>query len=149
MTIDFDLRKSIVVTGTANYKLNPVLKLVDDATANSIIGTIELSALTGADCPDSDPSTGNAVYLYKDLNVIPDDVGSFGSEPVSSAMVAMNSISGAYEYELGFIPLGKYTLAFTCQANLDDPMTDDVIVFSKPVNLNLASMQTKIVRTFR
>ncbi|MBT8118147.1 MAG: DUF4382 domain-containing protein [Gammaproteobacteria bacterium] len=149
MTIDFDLRKSIVMTSTANYELNPVLKLVDDATANSIIGTVELSALTGTDCPDADPSTGNAIYLYKELNVTPDDVGSFGSEPVSSALVAMNNISGVYEYEFGFIPLGKYTLAFTCQADLDDPMNDDAIVFSKPVNLNLASMQTKIVRTFR
>jgi hypothetical protein len=149
MTIDFDLRRSIVMAGTANYKLKPVLKLVDDATANSIFGTVELSALTGIDCPDSDPSTGNAVYLYKELNVTPDDVGSFGSEPVASALVTMNSISGTYEYEFGFIPLGKYTLAFTCQANLDDPVADDAIVFSNPVNLNLASMQTKIVRTFR
>lgn len=149
MTIDFDLRKSIVMTGTANYKLKPVLKLVDNAAASSIKGTVELSALTGTDCPDSDPSTGNAVYLYSGLNVIPDDVGSFGIEPVASSLVTMNKITGIYEYEFGFIPIEKYTVAFTCQADLDDPMTDDVIVFSRPVNLNLASMQTKIVRTFR
>lgn len=73
MTIDFDLRKSIVMTGIADYKLKPVLKLVDDAAASSIIGTVELSVLTGPDCTDNDPSTGNAVYLYNNLNTTPDD----------------------------------------------------------------------------
>ena len=149
MTIDFDLRKSIVMTGTADYKLKPVLKLVNDALTNTITGTVEMSALTGPDCSDADPSTGNAVYLYNDLNVTPDDEGGFGIEPVSSAFVTLNDTTGIYEYSFGFIPLGKYTAAFTCQADLDNPATNDAIVFSEPINLNLASTETKIVRTIR
>lgn len=149
MTIDFDLRKSIVMTGTANFKLQPVLTLVDDSITNSISGTVEMSALTGPDCSDTDPSTGNAVYLYKDLIVTPDDVGSFGIEPVTSALVTLNNTTGIHEYSFGYIPLGKYTIAFTCQADFDDPATNDVIIFSKPVNINLASTQSNIVRAFR
>ena len=149
MTIDFDLRKSIVMTGVADYKLKPVLRLVDDAAASSIIGTVELSVLTGPDCTDSDPSTGSAVYLYNNLNTTPDDVGNFGFEPVASSLVSMNKTTGIYEYGFGFLPLGKYTAAFTCQADLDDPITNDDIVFSRPVNVVLPTTKTKTVRTFR
>ena len=142
MTIDFDLRKSIVMTDNGQYSLIPVLKLINDADSGSITGTVELSALTDPGCPDIDPATGNAIYLYDGFNVTPDDVGNTGAEPVASAMPAMNNATGEYEYSFGFIPLGKYTAAFTCQANLDDPLTDDAITFSKTNNINLSNTKT-------
>jgi hypothetical protein len=150
MTIDFDLRKSIVMTGVAQYTLIPVLRLVDDTAVGSIEGTIEVSALSDSDCPDADPSTGNAVYLYSGLNISPDDIDDIDPEPVASVIPTLNKLTGIFEYEFGFIPSGQYTAAFTCEANLDDPMTDDVIIFSRGVkNITLANTNKVSVNAFR
>ena len=149
MTIDFDLRKSIVMTGEELYKLKPVLKLVDDSAVSSISGTVQVSALIDSSCPDNDPSTGNAVYLYSGLNTTADDVDDIDPEPVASALLKLNNLTGIYEYEFGFVPLGEYTAAYTCQANLDDPEVDDVIIFSRGVNINLANTDKVVVKTFR
>lgn len=149
MTIDFDLRKSIVLTGSGKYILKPVLKLMDNAETASITGTVKISALTDSDCPDTDPATGNAVYLYEGLNITADDVDNVDAEPVASAIPALNNATGEYEYSLGFLPLGKYTAAFTCQAELDDPATDDAIIFSRPKNINLSRAGTVKTVTFR
>jgi hypothetical protein len=40
LTVDFDLSQSIVVTGSGNYKLKPVLHLVRTAEAATITGSI-------------------------------------------------------------------------------------------------------------
>jgi len=149
MTIDFDLRKSIVMTGEELYKLKPVLKLVDDSAVSSISGTVQVSALIDSACPDNDPSTGNAVYLYSGLNTTADDVDDIDPEPVASALLKLNNLTGIYEYDFGFVPLGKYTAAYTCQANLDDPEVDDVIIFSRGANINLANTDKVVVKTFR
>jgi hypothetical protein len=149
MTIDFDLRKSIVKTGVGDYNLIPVLKLVDDAETGSIVGTVDLSALTDTGCSDGDPSTGNAIYLYDGFNVTPDDVDNIDPEPVSSALLNLNDTTGEYEYSFGFTSLGKYTAAFTCQADFDNPVVDDVIVFSRAINVNLVDTNTPVVKTFR
>lgn len=149
MTIDFDLRKSIIATGSGYYSLKPVLRLVDNTAVSSINGTVQVSALTGSDCPDADPSTGNAVYLYDGLNVTPDDVDNIAPDPVASAIPTLNNITGIYEYDLGFVPLGKYTAAYTCEAGFDEPEIDNTIIFSKPVNVNLTSMTTLTLRTFK
>ncbi len=150
MTIDFDLRKSIVMTGVAQYTLRPVLRIVDDTAVGSIEGTIEVSALSDSDCPDADPSTGNAVYLYSGLNISPDDIDDIDPEPVASVIPTLNKLTGIFEYEFGFIPAGQYTAAFTCDADLDDPMTDDVIIFSRGVkNITLANTNKVSVNAFR
>jgi len=148
-TIDFDLRKSIVMTGTGDYKLKPVLKLVDDSTASTINGTVELTALTDASCPDNDPATGNAVYLFDGLNTSPDDVDNNGVEPVASALVELNNATGIYEYSFGFLEAGKYAAAYTCEAVLDDPTTDDDINFNRTANINLLGNSSKTVPAFK
>lgn len=139
MTIDFDLRKSIFQTPDGNYDLIPVLKLVNNNETGSIFGTAELSALTGPDCSDADPSTGNSVYLFNNFNVTPDDIDDIEPEAVASALVTLNNATGNYEYSFGFIPFGKYTAALTCQADLDNPATNDTITFSSTQNVNLTS----------
>lgn len=150
MTIDFDLRKSIVfLAGASEYMLKPVLKLVKDAETGTISGTVNPSTLVGSSCSDEFPSTFNAIYLYDNFNVTPDDIDNIDPEPVGSAVVTLNDATGEYEYSFGFIPLGKYTAVFTCQANLDDPETDDTIVFSNTRNVNLTNTTTLPPNTFR
>jgi len=144
MTIDFDLRKSITLTGSGKYELSPVLKLVNNAETGSLLGTVEPLAVIGPTCSDTDPSTGNVIYLYDGFDVIPDDIDNNDPEPVASAFVSLNDATGDYEYSFGFIPFGDYTAAFTCQADLDDLTSDDMIIFTGAQNITLTNTTSSV-----
>lgn len=121
-TIDFNLRKSVHLpeSGT-DYLLRPTLRIVDNVVVGAIAGTVD-SALITASC------TG-AVYVYAGSNVTPDDIDTILPDPVTTAMVKLDSTSGDYEYKAGFLEAGDYTVAFTCDAVQDDPGSDDALVF--------------------
>jgi hypothetical protein len=144
-TIDFDLRKSIIMNNPNDFQIQPVIKLVSNDKSGSIEGTVKLKTLTSSSCSDSDPSTGNAVYLYEGNKVTPDDIGGPGAEPVTSAFVKLNNLTGNYEYSFGFVPFGIYTIAFTCESDLDDQSTDDNINFSKTKNININNTRPVIL----
>ena len=144
-TIDIDLRKSIVMINPNDFQIQPVISLVSNDKSGSIEGTVKLTTLTSSSCSDSDPLTGNAVYLYEGKKVKPDDIGGTGAEPVTSALVKLNNSTGYYEYSFGFVPFGKYTAAFTCEADLDDQPTDDALNFSKTKNININSIKPIIL----
>ena len=132
-TIDFDLRRSIVVAGP-DYLFSPVLNLIDDSESGTIEGSINGDLLTDASCSDSDPTTGNAVYLFEGDDVVPDDIDNIAPNPYSSTIIELNASTGEYEYEFGFVPEGEYTLAFTCQSDLDDINSNDTILFNYIIN---------------
>jgi len=140
MMIDFDLRKSIIKAGF-KYQMKPVLRLVNVDNTGHITGSIDGTLLTACECSDKDPTTGNSVYLFTGHNVIPDDIDNKSPEPISSALVILNPLSGEYEYALGYIPFGDYTLAFTCQADQDDPKKNDNIIFSFIENVTVPVIQ--------
>ena len=144
-TIDFDLRKSIIATIPGEFEVKPVLNLVSDDKSGSITGIINPSVLTSTNCSDSDPTTGNAVYLYEGRNIQPDDIDGIDTEPFASTLVTLNRATGEYEYSFGFVPFGNYTAVFTCEADLDDPTADDSIDFSKTKNVNIFRTDTKIL----
>jgi len=138
-TIDFDLRKSVVMTGLNQYQLRPTLRLINNAVSATISGDVNASLLstTGDGCTDNDPLTGNAVYLFSNSDVIPDDIDNQPENPFSTALVTLNGNTGKYEYTLGFIPQGNYTISFTCQAENDNPVTSDSINFTGTTNISL------------
>ena len=139
-TIDFDLRKSIVnPTGQNGYLLKPVLRLVQNLNTGSISGTIQPSLLTGLNCSDNDPLTGNAVYVFSDANTIPDDIDDIAAEPLTTSLVSFDTTSGDYNYEIGFILEGSYTLAFTCSADLDDENDNANVVFDVVDNVTVTA----------
>lgn len=123
-TIDFDLRKSVRAPATPgnNYELRPSLRMVETEQAGHIAGTVS-AALAGVS------GCSGAVYVYVG-DVVPDDVGGSGAQPLSSALVRQDG-DGNYPYRLAFLPAGTYTVAFTCQAALDDPATNDDISFTR------------------
>lgn len=141
MMIDFDLRKSIIQSGK-KYQMKPVLRLINVDNTGHINGSVDMALLTASICSDTDPDTGNSVYLFAGNNVTPDDIDNKSPDPISSARVTLNPLSGKYEYTLGFIPFGDYTLAFTCQADQDDPKKNDIIVFSFIENVTVPETQT-------
>jgi hypothetical protein len=110
-TLDFDLRKSITVTGNGEYKLRPTIRIVDTTEAAFISGTIA-SGLCAAD-------DQLAVYVYEGDVSQPEDLGA-EAEPLATASVATD-----LTYTASFLAPGEYTLALTCDADLDDPEVDD------------------------
>ena len=143
-TIDFDLRKSVVLTGAGDYILKPTLRLINNATSATITGTVDASLLSTvtAGCSDDDPDTGNSVYLFENMDATPDDIDRQPENPISTSLVTLNT-SGEYTYTLGFIPEGEYSISFTCESDLDDPETNDAVVsFSGTSNIALTPGQT-------
>lgn len=136
LMIDFDLRKSVVLSNN-EYKLRPTLRMVDMSDVEHISGSIDAPFLGAPHCSDSDPNTGNAVYLFEGHDIAADDIDNHNPNPLSSAAVNLNPATGQYEYTLAFIPPGEYTLAFTCQADEDDPEDNDDIVFSYSENISV------------
>lgn len=137
LVLDFDLRRSITIAGNSgNYILKPVIRLINDADAGSIRGTVDSTLLSDITaCSDADPNTYNAVYAYTGHNVTPDDI-DLGSnqnvEPYATTSVAWDDTSMTYLYEIAFLPAGDYTVALTCNAdaeNLDDG-NDDLKFFN-------------------
>jgi len=80
------------------------------------------------------------VYLYEGFNVSPDDEGGAGPVPKMSAMVNFDKAISRFAYSFGYVPFGKYTAVFTCEADIDDPDVDDVINFSTTRNVNITSV---------
>lgn len=141
MTIDFDLRKSVVKVKASDttYHLKPVLRLVYNDNAGTIIGSIDAALTTGTDCSDQDPKTGNAVYVFSGFDAEVDDIDDVLPEPITTALMKLNKKTGLYDYEVGFLPQGNYTVAYTCMADLDNPEVDDAIVFQSTANVNVVA----------
>ncbi len=135
-TLDFDLRKSVHEPMDAgdSYKLRPTLRIVDNARVGAIAGAVD-AALVGAGCAP-------AVYVFAGSGVTPDDVDGAAPEPVSSAMPELNAGTGNYDYVVGFLSEGDYTVTFTCDADADDPATDDTLVFTGTQDATVVANET-------
>lgn len=71
----------------------------------------------------------NAVYIYSG-NVVPDDLGGAGAQPYTIIPVVQDSNACTWSYRLDSLPAGEYTLAFTNNAQSDNPAINDTILFS-------------------
>jgi hypothetical protein len=145
LTIDVDLRKALVKRssgpGSPYYMLRPSLRLVDNSETGTLTGTVSPALISDPDCTSDPVSGGNAVYVYRGATAIPgdiflDDNGSErprtdgASHPFTSANVTLDTSSGEWQYTVGFLPAGEYSVAFTCQALDDEPGSEDGIVFT-------------------
>jgi len=133
-TIDFDLRKSVHVTGTGDYMLRPTLRLADNTLAGAIAGTVNAALVPGGCTP--------AVYVFEGAGVTPDDIDGTPADP--SATVAVKLDGGVYKYKAAFLEAGSYTVAYTCQAALDDPAVNDALTFSGTATVAVAAKTTTV-----
>jgi hypothetical protein len=162
-TIDFVLHKGL--TKPANdkgyYLLRPAMRLLNNVEVGTIAGSVDSTVIASNACSGI---TGRKVYLYEgDLNEnaqLPDDfydpginAGSdvvdsdvSGQRPISSAEVSQND-TGAYTFEIGFVRATEagYSIAFTCQASLDEPESDDDISFTEVIPVDVTAGQTTTV----
>ncbi|WP_291319195.1 DUF4382 domain-containing protein [Desulfonatronospira sp.] len=129
-TIDFDLRKSVIdPQGHDDYFLKPTLRLVDNAEVGIIAGEVDSELI--------DPDGGNAVYVFEGHNAELHDIQGEETDPLTTATVSENNINGetVYKYRAAFLPPGDYTVAFTDQADEDNPEDDDDIDFHSSNNV--------------
>jgi hypothetical protein len=136
-TIDFDLRKSLVAPpgqrtpvstcdGQA-FLLKPALRMVDNLQVGAIGGVVDSSLIT-AQCASSTeaPYPGN-VYLFGPVaangTVVPDDHDGLEDDPNGADAIASAKVSkDDFSYTIGFVPVGNYVVAYTC--DLDDTALD-------------------------
>ncbi len=143
-TLEFDLNKAMTnPVGKAGYFLKPRgVRLVNNKEAGHIKGLVSESLLINNDCiPLADSSVSIAsVYLYEgsDLNseTLSDNGGSEENIPLASSAVNYESSETQYTFEIGFLNVGDYTLALSCDKQ-DEPEEDDKIEFIETQNVSL------------
>ena len=150
-TIDFNLRKSVVQppgqradAGTCNgqvYLLKPALRIVDNLQVGTISGTIDASLLSASSCVASTAKPGS-VYVFGPVTAtdpaptVPDDVdgnSADGADPITSALVSPDT----FKYTIGFVPVGRYVVAYTCDA--DDSTIDADAVPTPPATAEVVT----------
>src|SRR5579859_5908702 len=142
-TIDFDLRKAITCPpGQAPACiLKPVERLVDNTSVGNIQGQIT-SALPRGCTP--------GVYLYSGVVTKLEDLNSTApstdtNQPLASKVPVATS-APPYYYQFTFLPPGMYTVAFTCQAALDNPdQADPSVILATVATAAVSAGQTATV----
>jgi hypothetical protein len=139
-TIDFNLRKSVVqppgqrADATScngqTYLLKPVLRIVDNLQVGTITGTVDSNLLAIDSCVASVAKPGN-VYLFgpfasTDPVPVPDDEDGIAADPITTAVVSPDT----FQYTIGFVPAGRYVVAYTCDH--DDTLLDEDAVPAPP-----------------
>lgn len=138
--IDFDARKSVLLpsntTGT-DYRLEPEGRMAAILDSGNIIGIVPNSLITAGCTP--------AVYIFAGANATPTDIDNNSpqaTQPVTEETVTLNNNTGDYVFTGAFLPAGTYTLAFTCEAALDNPGTADNITFTFTGSVPVAAQTT-------
>ena len=136
-TIDFDLRRSIVLAN-GQYILKPVLRIMNNVDVGRITGSVSNTFTLGATAI-TDPACMPAAYVYAGAGVTPVDINPTSAvQPVVTATVRLDDSSGNYIYSAGFLAPGSYTVALVCAAG-DNPATADTLTFSTPKNATVTS----------
>lgn len=140
--IDWNAREGLVdPVGTAGYKLQPALRMIDMQQYGTLEGSIDATALLaysasdGSGCATGDPNVdvGNVVYIYAGSGATP------GTDtPVATADANPNADNTAYVYKTILSP-GQYTVAFTCQAELTTASPPGTPAFWTPVNATITN----------
>ena len=119
-TLVLDLRQSLTFNDDDDeYTLQPYLRAVGEGTSGEITGAVDITCPTGTSLAD-----GGAVYLFTGEDVEPDDRDGAGVEPFATTDV-FQTTDGSRAYGLRFLPEGDYTIAVTCEGDLESPDTDD------------------------
>jgi hypothetical protein len=135
-TIDFDLRQAITCPpGQAPACiLKPAQRLVENSMVGSIQGAVSATLVPNGCAP--------AVYLYGGTITAPEDMNSMApasdvNRPVGSKALVANSMP-PYYFQFTFLPPGSYTVALTCQADMDNADQADSAVTFSPVKTGIS-----------
>jgi len=140
ITLTLDLRQSLSLdSSTGVFTLTPFLRSVVTDEAGILEGTVSVTCGAGVSL-----AQGGTAYLYRGLGVVPDDRDGIGVEPYATAALSINTATGQFSYRLLDLPAGDYTLAVTCEGSLENPSTNDILVFhgTRNVRVDEAAVST-------
>ena len=142
LVIDLNTRFSLVDTGSGSFDLEPMVRALRPASGGTATGLVGAAFVEGTACAQGRAfGTGVAVYAFSGSGVTPADyIGQ--SNLIAADDVEPDAASGAYRYELHFLPAGSYTLALTCEADADEPDTDDAVDFTSSFNVSVPANDT-------
>lgn len=155
-TLEFDLNKAMTnPVGQAGYFLKPRgVRLVNNNDAGHVEGVVSESVLINNQCtPLSDISESVvSIYLYEGadlaLETLEDNGGNENANlPYTSAAVTFNSELTSYNFAIGFIKAGDYTIALSCDTD-DDPEVDDGVSFIISQNVTVLAERTPLQVNF-
>jgi hypothetical protein len=140
--IDFDARKSVLppAASSTDYRLQPLGRMIAETSAGNILGTVSGTLITAGCAP--------AVYVFAGIDGNPGDINNTASvdtQPVTESAVTLDNGTGQYGFTAAYLPAGQYTVAFTCQADQDNPAAADNIVFTFTGSLWVSAGQTSKV----
>lgn len=107
------------------YTLDPLIRAMERNDAASVGGTIAPALLTDPSCALIGARA--AVYAFEGADVTPDERDGDASEPLAVSELTDQG-AGPASYTLDYLPPGTYTLALTCEAQLENgalPAADD------------------------
>ena len=148
LMLDVDLRRAITQPQSANhYLLRPAMRLLDLSETGTITGTVADALVNDDSCTaDMNSGAGNVVYLYEGANREPGDVyldengePLLPDSPLATANVRQDD--GTWQFVIGFVSAGEYTVAFSCQGLDDDPQEEDEILFADTRNVTVEADQ--------
>ena len=139
LVIDFDLLRGLRKVGNPaapRFQLSPVLRLVLGNAFGHARGTVDGNLLNAPGCSVGEH---NSVYVFEGHDVTPNDITSRNNDvsPITTSKITLDTDSGFYIYEAAFLPAGDYTIAFTCNADQEDLMTDDDLNFFGTQNITI------------
>ncbi len=130
MTLHLDLRSSLLLDSSSagDRIIYPRMRLIEDTEAGTISGNVEDELLSESGCDDdNDPSLGRVVYVFSGADIVPEEIDGSLPDPLTTALVSRDTVNA--DYVAAFLPAGDYTVALTCNADLDDPLRFDGITF--------------------
>jgi hypothetical protein len=139
LTIELDLRQSIIPPQYPGgvYILAPVLRFVDTDQAGRIEGTVDPGLAASDGCTP-------VVYGFEGAGVAPDDIDRLVPDPITEGTVALDNASGEFRWSLNWLPAGDYTVALTCQGDMDQADRNDTpaVAFQATKNVSVVAAET-------
>jgi hypothetical protein len=111
------------------------VRVLDRSKTGDIAGSIDASLIPTNCTPFIYVFSGSSATLT-DMN------SSSNTGPVISAPVKLNIASGAVTYRVSFLDTGTYTVALTCNGSIDNPDTNESLVFSRSGDAVVTANQT-------
>lgn len=140
-----ELRFSLSDPGDGGTRdLRPYLRVLDPDTTGSISGSVAADLVEDGDCRQGrDAAQGLAVYAFEGEDVEPVDFLSGRDGPVASTPVRASG--DGYVYDFAYLEPGTYTLALSCDADGEDPLSDDGLSFEEAHTVTLKSATAELL----
>ncbi|NGY06946.1 hypothetical protein [Solimonas terrae] len=139
------------VSSSGSYELQPVIRVARVDTAGTIAGTIATGLVQASGCRNGRTAgTGVAAYLYTGSGVTPSDYFRTDTvinvkQPVAAAFVHYSASDDAYDFEIDNLAPDTYTIAWTCQADAEQPDVDDGLTFQDSETVTVSASTTSTV----